>query len=122
MLFLFHEILTEMKRYTLLLMFMALIYTGLYGQAGGGVIRGQVVDATAGHRTRTVLFMDTGQLVLSALSTETLANRVRRHGSRFDRVELAEGRRLARYRRWFARYAPEVPVRVDGRVWSTLPQ
>lgn len=39
---------------------------------------------------------------------------VRRHGSRFDRVELAEGRRLARYRRWFARYAPEVPVRVDG--------
>jgi hypothetical protein len=35
-----------MKRYTLLLMFMALIYTGLHGQAGGGVIRGQVVDAT----------------------------------------------------------------------------
>ncbi len=42
----FHEILTGMKRYTLLLMFMALIYTGLHGQAGGGVIRGQVVDAT----------------------------------------------------------------------------
>lgn len=44
--FLFHEILTGMKRYTLLLMFMALVYTGLYGQTGGGVIRGQVVDAT----------------------------------------------------------------------------
>ncbi len=47
----------------------------------------RVVDATAGHRTRTVLFMDTGQLVLSALSTETLANRVRRHGSLAGPVE-----------------------------------
>jgi regulator of extracellular matrix RemA (YlzA/DUF370 family) len=31
--------------------------------------------------------MDTGQLVLSALSTETLANRVRRHGSPAGPVE-----------------------------------
>lgn len=43
--FLFHEILTEMKRYTLLVLFTALVYSGLYGQAGGGAIRGQVVDA-----------------------------------------------------------------------------
>ena len=41
--------------------------------------QGQVVDATAGHRTRCVLFMDSGQLVLSALVTETVASRVRRH-------------------------------------------
>lgn len=43
--FLFHEILTEMKRHTLLFVFMALVYSGIYGQAGGGSIRGQVVDA-----------------------------------------------------------------------------
>ncbi len=49
---------------------------------------GRVVDATAGHRTRSVLFMDTGQLVLSALSTETLASRIRRHGSPAGTVEL----------------------------------
>lgn len=41
--------------------------------------QGQVVDATAGHRTRSVLFMDNGQLVLSALVPETVAARVRRH-------------------------------------------
>lgn len=39
---------------------------------------------------------------------------VRRHGARFDRVELADARQLARYRRWFARYAPAVPVVVGG--------
>lgn len=40
--------------------------------------QGQVVDATAGHRTRSVLFMDTGQVVLSALAPETVAARLRR--------------------------------------------
>lgn len=40
--------------------------------------QGQVVDATAGHRTRSVVFMDTGQLVLSALAPETVAARVHR--------------------------------------------
>ena len=44
--FLFHEILTGMKRYTLLLLMAVLFGKGLYGQSGGGVIRGQVVDAT----------------------------------------------------------------------------
>lgn len=40
--------------------------------------QGTVVDATAGHRTRSVLFMDTGQIVLSALAPETVAARLRR--------------------------------------------
>jgi len=44
--------------------------------------QGQVVDATAGHRTRCVLFMDNGTLVLSALAPETVAARVRRRGPR----------------------------------------
>lgn len=41
----FHEILTIMKRNILFLAFI-LIYSGLYAQEGGGIIRGQVVDAT----------------------------------------------------------------------------
>ncbi len=39
---------------------------------------------------------------------------VRRHGARFDGVEVADERRLARYRLWFARYAPAVPVHAGG--------
>jgi extracellular matrix regulatory protein A len=34
---------------------------------------GNLVDATLGHKTRSVLVMDSGHLVLSAKSTETLA-------------------------------------------------
>jgi len=40
---------------------------------------GRLVDATQGRRTKCLVFMDTGQIVLSALSRETLA---RRAGSR----------------------------------------
>ena len=36
---------------------------------------GKAVDATCGRRTRTVLVMDSGHLVLSALTTETIAAR-----------------------------------------------
>lgn len=35
----------------------------------------RLVDATAGRRTRAVLVMDSGHVVLSALQTETIANR-----------------------------------------------
>lgn len=38
---------------------------------------GKVVDATCGRRTRTVLVMESGQIVLSALTTETIAARCR---------------------------------------------
>ena len=34
------------------------------------------IDATAGRRTRAVLVMDTGHLVLSALQPETLSARL----------------------------------------------
>lgn len=37
----------------------------------------KLVDGTAGRRTRAVLVMDSGHLVLSALQTETIAGRFR---------------------------------------------
>lgn len=40
---------------------------------------GRIIDATCGHKTRSVLIMDTGHVVLSALMTETLASRVGDH-------------------------------------------
>ena len=38
--------------------------------------RGQVIDVTFGHRTRCVLVLDTGQVVLAALSARAIARRV----------------------------------------------
>ncbi|WP_448561597.1 extracellular matrix/biofilm regulator RemA [Trichothermofontia sp.] len=37
--------------------------------------RGQLVDATYGRRTRAVLIMDSGHVILSAMQPETVANR-----------------------------------------------
>lgn len=37
---------------------------------------GNLVDATAGRRTRAVLMMDTGHVVLSAVQPETIAGRL----------------------------------------------
>ena len=37
---------------------------------------GHLVDATAGRRTRAVLMMDTGHVVLSAVQPETIAGRM----------------------------------------------
>lgn len=37
---------------------------------------GMAIDATCGRRTRAVLVMDSGHLLLSALLPETIANRV----------------------------------------------
>jgi GT2 family glycosyltransferase len=39
---------------------------------------------------------------------------VRRHAGRFDSVHLADASLLTRYRRWFARHAPLVPVVVNA--------
>ena len=36
---------------------------------------GRIIDATLGRRTKAVLVMDDGHVVLSALQTETLARR-----------------------------------------------
>lgn len=38
--------------------------------------RSQIIDATYGRRTRAVLVMDSGHVVLSALQPETVANRM----------------------------------------------
>ena len=35
-----------------------------------------MIDATAGRRTRAVIFMDDGHIILSALQPETLQNRL----------------------------------------------
>jgi len=37
---------------------------------------GMVIDATYGRRTRAVIIMDSGHIVLSSLVTETVAQRV----------------------------------------------
>ena len=38
--------------------------------------RGQLVDATYGRRTRAVIIMDSGHVILSSLITDTLAARI----------------------------------------------
>ena len=40
----------------------------------------RAIDATAGRKTRTVLVLDSGHLLLSALQTETLAARLNEAG------------------------------------------
>jgi regulator of extracellular matrix RemA (YlzA/DUF370 family) len=37
--------------------------------------QGQLIDATQGRRTKSVVFMDNGQILISGLSQETLARR-----------------------------------------------
>jgi len=53
--------------------------------------KGILVDATLGHKTRSVLVMDSGHLVLSAKSTETVAANCAALGqeSRKSRAEKA---------------------------------
>ena len=38
--------------------------------------RGQLIDATYGRRTRAVIIMDSGHVILSALQPETVAGRI----------------------------------------------
>ena len=38
--------------------------------------RGQLVDATFGRRTRAVIIMDSGHVILSAIQPETVASRI----------------------------------------------
>lgn len=38
--------------------------------------KGILIDATYGRRTRAVIIMDSGHIVLSALQTETVAGRI----------------------------------------------
>lgn len=38
--------------------------------------RGQLIDATYGRKTRALLIMDTGQIILSAVQPETISHRL----------------------------------------------
>lgn len=38
--------------------------------------KGMAIDATYGRKTRAVIFMDSGHIVLSGVQTETIASRV----------------------------------------------
>ena len=38
--------------------------------------RGQLIDATYGRKTRAVLIMDTGQIILYAVQPETISHRL----------------------------------------------
>lgn len=38
--------------------------------------QGQLIDATQGRKTKSVLFMDNGQIITSALGQETLVKRM----------------------------------------------
>ena len=49
--------------------------------------RGLLVDATYGRRTRAVLVMDTGHVILSAIQPETIAGRA---GGKIDRSTAGE--------------------------------
>ena len=49
--------------------------------------RGQLIDATYGRRTRAVLIMDNGHVILSAIQPETVAGRM---GGRTDRAAAGE--------------------------------
>ena len=43
-----------------------------------------LVDATYGRKTRAVLIMDSGQIILSAIQPETSANRLHEFGEEWD--------------------------------------
>ena len=47
---------------------------------------GKLVDATAGRKTRAVLMMDSGHVVLSAIQPETIAGRMQ--GDREEKKKL----------------------------------
>ena len=54
-----------------------------------GKEKGVVIDATYGRRTRAVLIMDSGHIVLSAIQPETIANRLN-HDDDDDEEEVEE--------------------------------
>ena len=49
--------------------------------------KGLLIDATYGRKTRAVLVMDSGQIVLSAIQPETVAHRLVQHDADADTVE-----------------------------------
>ena len=49
--------------------------------------KGLLIDSTYGRKTRAVLVMDSGQIVLSAIQPETVAHRLVQHDVDVDTVE-----------------------------------
>ena len=49
--------------------------------------KGLLIDATYGRKTRAVLIMDSGQIVLSAIQPETVAHRLVQYDVDEDTVE-----------------------------------
>ena len=49
--------------------------------------KGLLIDATYGRKTRAVLVMDSGQIVLSAIQPETVAHRLVQHDVDVDTVD-----------------------------------
>ncbi|MEJ5298269.1 MAG: extracellular matrix/biofilm biosynthesis regulator RemA family protein [Armatimonadota bacterium] len=45
---------------------------------------GRLIDATQGHRTRSVIFADSGQIIVSGLARETLTKRLGQPGPVHD--------------------------------------
>lgn len=43
--------------------------------------RGVLIDATCGRRTRAVIIMDSGHVILSAIQSETIAHRMDKEGA-----------------------------------------
>ena len=53
----------------------------------GAKEKGQVIDATQGRKTKSVLVMENSQLVLSALLPDTIANRVQAEAKNGESLE-----------------------------------
>jgi len=53
--------------------------------------KGRLIDATSGHRTRSVVVLSTGQVVLTSLNTKTLWQRAHKAGSFNDNSSVFEG-------------------------------
>ena len=51
---------------------------------------GCAIDVTCGRRTRAVLVLDSGHVILSALQTDTISARIRGDGGHVDADEESE--------------------------------
>jgi hypothetical protein len=51
---------------------------------------GMLIDATYGRRTRAVIIMDSGHVVLSAIQPETVANRANSRDEDLDGEDIIE--------------------------------
>jgi hypothetical protein len=56
-----------------------------------GRTKGLTIDMTSGRRTKAVLFMENGAVVLAAITPETIEGRVRTHATRGGRPVEEEG-------------------------------